>query len=750
MKTSLQNTCKGISLFIISCFYMLHSTAQTSVVNIGKSFANITKLATGGTFNPGDVIEIRVTFAVGNIAPSQITNVQVFDTVSAKTTYVPNSIRIATNEAITYKAYTDANDTDQGSNVGGNILINLGTGATNAIGGTIKNTNKPSFYGSTCILVACFRVQINPTAVYGDTIKIGGKTTYSISGSPKTLNFPVFKIILTRYNLSPCSNGKAISAAADSLGTFASGTVQNRAAALAFSTTYTKQNIGTNSPQDYNYSITNNSSADGWTNSNSTMPESPALHRVFGLWDIAGDHTGASNTAIGNTAKAPGTRGGYMVLINASYNTDTAYRETLSNLCPSTYYEFSAWFRNVCPRCSCDSNGTGSGGGGFIPGPGNDSSGVKPNIDFEIDGIAYYTSGDIKYDRTTPWRKYGFTFQTRPSQTTASFLIRNNSPGGGGNDWALDDISVAHCGPTLAMNYNPQVLGCSASPFVVNLSDTIRYLYSSSYVYFQWQVSNIGGTIWSNLTGPGTSGLGTPVLVGGQYQFVTNLPPFLASAADSGKYYRVIVATSAANLVGSCAFNDGSSTLIKVINCSVILNGNFTQFKGQLIQKNAYLTWSVSAEENLKMYEIEKSTDGINFEKISSLNAKNTTEASYNFTDPNNINGITYYRLKMTDMNGVYKYSSIIQLSTELSLEINNLNNPFKNIIKADVIVPKDGLLYVVLFNEKGQLIKNIKLPVTKGLNNIVVNNINSPNGVYFLSIDFNNEAIKRKLVKLN
>ena len=229
-----------------------------------------------------------------------------------------------------------------------------------------------------------------------------------------------------------------------------------------------------------------------------------------------------------------------------------------------------------------------------------------------------------------------------------------------------------------------------------------------------------------------------------------NLPPFLASAADSGKYYRVIVATSAANLVGNCAFNDGSSTLIKVINCSVILNGNFTQFKGQLIQKNAYLTWSASAEENLRMYEIEKSTDGINFEKISSLNAKNTTEASYNFTDPNNINGITYYRLKMTDMNGVYKYSSIIQLSTELSLEINNLNNPFKNIIKADVVVPKDGLLYVVLFNEKGQLIKNIKLPVTKGLNNIVVNNINSPNGVYFLSIDFNNEAIKRKLVKLN
>ena len=751
MKTSLQNTCKGISLFILSCFYIFDCTAQVSVVDIGKSFANISKLATGGTFNPNDIIEIRVTFAVGSIAPGQITNVQVFDTVPAKTTYVANSIRITTNENITFQGpFTAASDADQGSNVGGNILINLGSGASGVAGGTIKNTDKPSFYGSTCIMVACYRVQINAAAVYGDTIKIGGKATYSISGIPKTLNFPLYMIILSQYNISPCSNGTAVSAASDSLGTFASGTIQNRAASLAFATTYIKQNLGTGTPIDYNYAIANNSSADGSTNPNSVMPEASALHRVFGLWDITGDHTGAANPAIGNTPKAPGTRGGYMVLVNASYKTDTAYRETLSNLCPSTYYEFSAWFRNVCPRCGCDVNGNGSGSGGYTPGPGNDSSGVKPNINFEIDGIAYYSSGDIKYDRVAPWKKFGFTFQTKPAQTTASFLIMNNSPGGGGNDWALDDINVSHCGPTLAMNYNPFVLGCSATPFVVNLSDTVRYLYSNSYVNFQWQISNVGGTTWSNLVGPGTSGIGTPVLVNGQYQFVTNLPPFLASLADSGKYYRLLVATSAANLVGNCVYTDGHTTMIKVINCSIILSGNFTQFKGQLLSKKGYLTWSASDEQNLSTYEIEKSIDGVNFEKLSSTNAKNIAEAYYNFTDPNEINGNTYYRLKMIDMNGLYKYSSIILLSTQLSFEITNLNNPFKNTIKADVIVPKDGLMNIILFDEKGQLLKNIRQPVNKGLNKIVVENIIAPNGIYFLSVDFNNEAIKRKLIKIN
>ncbi|MEP7163990.1 MAG: T9SS type A sorting domain-containing protein [Ferruginibacter sp.] len=749
MKKTLRVNGKGIMLLLLCSHYMQNLTAQSGVADVGKSFANITKLTTGGTFNPNDVLEIRVTFAVRNVAPSQITAVQVFDTVPAKTTYQANTLRVTTNEGVTYGGpYTDGNDGDPASSVGGKVLINLGTGATGAAGGTIKNTDKPSFYSSTCILVACYRVRINAAAIYGDTIKIGGKVVYKISGVTTTRNFPLYRIILSQLNNTPCSNGKTISAASDSAGTFATGNTLNRAALPAFTTTYTKQNIGTNSPQDYNYSIVNNSSADGSTNINSTMPEGTALHRVFGLWDIAGDHTGAVNTAFGNTPATPGIRKGYMVVINSSYNTDTAYRETLSTLCPSTYYEFSGWFRNVCPRCGCDLNGKGSGDGGYTPGTGNDSSGVKPNINFEIDGIAYYTSGDVKYDRAAPWKKFGFTFQTKPGQTTANFLIRNNSPGGGGNDWAIDDINVSHCGPTLSMNYNPVVLGCSANPFIVKLSDTIRYLFSNSYVYYKWQRSNVGGTIWADIAG--ASGMGLPTLVGGQWQFVTNLAPFLALPADSGKYYRVIVATSAANLIGNCAYNDQSATLIKVINCGLVLATDFQQFKGQLVSNKGYLTWSASNEENIKDYDIEKSVDGINFNKINSVTAKNIAESYYNFTDPDNIDGDTYYRLKMNDGNAAYKYSKVVHLGIPEDFAVKSIINPFKNSISINATVSKEGMLIITLHNEKGQLVKSLEVLINKGIDNIVLDNIQGPAGIYFLSLTYNNKTINQKLVKIN
>ncbi len=754
MKTHVQ--FRVVFTTLISLFLSTKCFPQgTNRVDVGKSFANISKLQTGGTFNPGDTLEVRVTIAViTQTTYTAVDSVQVFDNVPAKTIYIPGSLRIATNQGLTYKGpFTEAIDADQGSNVGGSITINLGNKATGTKGGRIRSdTSKPSFFNSHCIMMACYRVRIDPTAAYGDTITFGGNIKYKMvtpANGWTFTDFPPYRILLFPNN-GLCQNGAAVSAASDSAGTFASGTTQNRPTALAFSTTYIKQNISTGQPNDYYYAIVNNSSADGSTNPNSIMPESPALRRVFGFWDIGGDHTGATVPSQGNLPKAPGTRGGYFVLINASYNTNVAYQETLNNLCGKTFYEFSAWFRNVCPRCSCDSNGKGSSASGFIPYPGNDSSGVRPNLTFEIDGLAYYTTGDIKYDRTAPWKQFGFTFQTKPLQNSANFAIRNNSPGGGGNDWAIDDIKVSHCGPAMKMNYNPIVLGCQANPFQVNLRDTIRYIYNNSYVYYKWQKSNVGGTVWNDMTGPGTSGVGSPTLVGGLYQFVAVLPPFLAYPADSGTYYRVILATTAANLANNCAYIDGSSTMVKVINCGTVLSAAFTQFRGQLTDKRSFLNWSTNNEEGLVDYEIEKSSNGNVFNRIASVPARNLAESYYNFTDPDPVYENTYYRLKMTDNEGRFKYSNMLLLSPQLKLELKSFNNPFSTEINTEVIIPDNGTLQLQLINDKGQSVKMMQQQVRKGLNEIKITEINGSGAVYFLIITYRNEVIRVKLLRMN
>ena len=219
----------------------------------------------------------------------------------------------------------------------------------------------------------------------------------------------------------------------ESNGTFGTGSAQNRGTSP--NTNYLYTNFSGSTPNDYYYGIANNTSAAGSTNQ--LLAKSNAA-RVHGVWDISGDHTGATNTAKGNLPASPGTAGGYMLAINASYRTDIAFDFNVSGVCPDTYYEISAWFKNICYKCGCDSLGRFTGSAGYLPTGAGDSSGVKPNIAFAINGVDYYTTGNLRYrglggtqtgsDTLNEWVQRAFVYKTGPSETSFVMTLRNNAP----------------------------------------------------------------------------------------------------------------------------------------------------------------------------------------------------------------------------------------------------------------------------------------------------------------------------------
>jgi hypothetical protein len=76
------------------------------------------------------------------------------------------------------------------------------------------------------------------------------------------------------------------------------------------------------------------------------------------------------------------------------------------------------------------------------------------------------------------------------------------------------------------------------------------------------------------------------------------------------------------------------------------------------------LTWSTVTETNNHHFDVESSSDGINFVKIKeiqgAINSMNII--SYSYLDPSPTNGLNYYRLKQVDMNGMHKYSDIVSV----------------------------------------------------------------------------------------
>ena len=81
-------------------------------------------------------------------------------------------------------------------------------------------------------------------------------------------------------------------------------------------------------------------------------------------------------------------------------------------------------------------------------------------------------------------------------------------------------------------------------------------------------------------------------------------------------------------------------------------------FKASQNQTTVDLNWETITETNNDYFTIEKSKDGINFEKVTNVKGAGNSITKRTYYEIDNIpyNGISYYRLKQTDFNGSGKY----------------------------------------------------------------------------------------------
>ena len=115
-------------------------------------------------------------------------------------------------------------------------------------------------------------------------------------------------------------------------------------------------------------------------------------------------------------------------------------------------------------------------------------------------------------------------------------------------------------------------------------------------------------------------------------------------------------------------------------NCGPLLNTQLLSFSGKLVGNKAQLNWTTTKEDEPLQFAIEKSADGRIFNAIASLNSYNNGQDInlYSFADPDTIQSIVYYRLKITDDKGAIEYSRIVQLNGKMeeSMAVNVIN-PF-------------------------------------------------------------------------
>lgn len=126
--------------------------------------------------------------------------------------------------------------------------------------------------------------------------------------------------------------------------------------------------------------------------------------------------------------------------------------------------------------------------------------------------------------------------------------------------------------------------------------------------------------------------------------------------------------------------------------------------------KIAKLSWQVTNEINFKQYEIEYSTDGVRFFSIGMILAKGTNGSTSNYTFQHNglITGNNFYRLKMVDHDGRYKFSPVRTITIGKSVAAGIYPNPAQQFITVDFNGQLSAGTEILVIDAAGRVVDNI------------------------------------------
>ena len=161
-----------------------------------------------------------------------------------------------------------------------------------------------------------------------------------------------------------------------------------------------------------------------------------------------------------------------------------------------------------------------------------------------------------------------------------------------------------------------------------------------------------------------------------------------------------------------------------------------------VIGTNVNLSWVTATELNNQGFDVERSTDQTNWEKIGFVEGNGTTTQMnyYSFIDKSLGTGTYYYHLKQLDFDGSFQYSdpveAVVSVPQEFELE-QNYPNPFNPSTRIKFGLAVESKVTLKVFNILGQEVTTLfngNLAAGEHEVNFDASNLNS--GVYLYQIN--------------
>ena len=172
-------------------------------------------------------------------------------------------------------------------------------------------------------------------------------------------------------------------------------------------------------------------------------------------------------------------------------------------------------------------------------------------------------------------------------------------------------------------------------------------------------------------------------------------------------------------------------------------------FTGSYRNQLTTLNWETANEQNFDHFEIERSVNGADYTAIGSKIAASDNSARISYQYPDDLSSVSgsafYYRLKIVDKDGQFKYSNVIMIRKE-SKNINgitlNPNPVMGGIATARFTSAVSNVVSFKVVDMNGKVVLQQQNKVYEGNNSISINNLDRlQSGVYLLQMTNSDEV---------
>ncbi len=276
-----------------------------------------------------------------------------------------------------------------------------------------------------------------------------------------------------------------------------------------------------------------------------------------------------------------------------------------------------------------------------------------------------------------------------------------------------------------------------------------------------WTLAGSSGSVESNGSDTPTSltiPIDVVILSGETFGFyITASSPIVTNSVltTSNAGYSTISFNADMAIMGGIGigYPFGSVTANRSFNGTVhfssgdVLPVEFTDFSAIKVNQYALLEWRTESEKNSDYFEIERSSNGVDWNRLLTTKAsgESTTAIEYQEIDTEPLEGISYYRLNQYDFDGARTILKAVSFNNELEIGANEIRVfPNPSTEKVRVFGEKTELQDLKVFNSIGQDIsKDLTITCYNGYSEVYFRD--QQDGIFVIKSKTNSEILIKR-----